>query len=132
MLQLLDANGALLVAALGFLLICAEFCLPGWVVPGVLGGVLLVCGGYRLAELGGAVAVAAGVAAALIVTVSAGYGAAPRQFGWAALAVLPWLFRQLIPGAVAWWAALLASGGPAAAYVLLRIAARAVANKTNL
>ena len=132
MLQLLDANAALLVAALGFLLICAEFCLPGWVAPGVLGGVLLVCGGYRLSELGAGAAVSAGVAAALIVTVSAGYGAAPRQLGWAALAVLPWLLRHLIPGAVAWWAALLAAGGPAAAFLLLRVAARAVANKTNL
>lgn len=132
MLQLLDANAALLVAALGFLLICAEFCLPGWVVPGVAGGVLLLCGAYRLAELGAGAAVGAGVAASLIVTVSAGYGAAPRQFGWAALALSPWLFRQLIPGAVAWWAALLAAGGPGAAYLLLRVAARAVANKTNL
>lgn len=39
-----DPNVALAMIALGLLGIYAEFCLPGKVVPGILGGILLLTG----------------------------------------------------------------------------------------
>ncbi len=130
MLQLLDANAALLLAAAGFLLIIAEFCLPGWVLPGVCGGVLLICGAYRLALLDAAPAPAAAIAVIIAVALAAGYGAVPEPLGWVGLAVFPWLCHALLPARIAWPSAVLAAGAPGTAFLLLRIAARAVANKT--
>jgi hypothetical protein len=132
MLLLLDANGALLLAAFGLLLICAEFCLPGWVVPGVTGGVCLICGAYRLSLLAAQPLPAAAIVLAISITIAAGYGWLPPALGWLALALLPWLCRALIPGAVHWFSACAAALAPAAAFLLLRVAARAVSNKTLL
>ncbi len=132
MLLLLDANGALLLAAVGLLLICAEFCLPGWVLPGVTGGVCLICGAYRLSLLDAQPAPAAGLVLALSVTIAAGYGWLPPTLGGLAIALVPWLCRTLIPGALHWYAACAAALAPAVAFLLLRIAARAVSNKTLL
>ncbi len=42
--MLANPNIALLVAALGLLGVYAEFCRPGRVLPGVIGGVLLLTG----------------------------------------------------------------------------------------
>lgn len=132
MLLLLDANGALLLAALGFLLICAEFCLPGWVLPGVTGGVCLICGAYRLSLLDAQPAPAAALVLALSVTIAAGYGWLPPPLGVLAIALIPWLFRALVPGRLHWYSTCAAALAPAVAYFLLRIAARAVNNKTLL
>jgi membrane-bound serine protease (ClpP class) len=132
MLLLLDANGALLLTGLGLLLICAEFCLPGWVVPGVAGGVCLVCGAYRLSTLGASLPWGFALAATVLLILSAGYGLAPFWLGPAALAAVPWLVKSLLPDEIQWPAALLAAVPPAVAYALLRIAARAVQNKTLL
>jgi membrane-bound ClpP family serine protease len=132
MLLLLDANGALLLAAFGLVLICAEFCLPGWVLPGVAGGVCLICGAYRLSLLAAQPLPAAAIVLAVSLTVAAGYGWLPPALGWLAIALLPWLCRALIPGAVHWFTAFVAALAPAVAFLLLRIAARAVSNKTLL
>ena len=132
MLLLLDANGALLLAAFGLLLICAEFCLPGWVLPGVTGGVCLICGAYRLSLLAAQPLPAAALVLAVSITIVAGYGWLPPALGWFAIALLPWLCRALIPGAVHWLTACAAAIAPATAFLLLRIAARAVNNKTLL
>lgn len=130
MLLLLDANGALLLAAVGGLLICAEFCLPGWVAPGVLGGVCLVCGAYRLALLEASGTVALGLAATVIVALAGGYGLVPAWLGAAGILGVPMLCRALVPGAVHWAAAGAATLAPVVAFGLLRVAARAVSNKT--
>ena len=128
----MDANAALLLAAFGLLLICAEFCLPGWVIPGVTGGVLLLCGVHRLAMLDANAAAAAGIAAALIGVAAAGYGLLPEWAGLPVLASVPWLCRLLLPGTIQWPVATLAAASPMAVFFLLRVAARAVANKTLL
>lgn len=132
MLLLLDANGALLLAAFGLLLICAEFCLPGWVVPGVTGGVCLICGAYRLSLLAANPLFAAGLVLVLTITVAAGYGWLPPVLGWLAIVLIPWLCHQLLPGSIHWFTAFSASLAPLTAFLLLRIAARAVSNKTFL
>ena len=128
--MLLDANGALLAAAAGLLLIFAEFCLPGWVIPGVAGGVCLLCGVYRLSTLDVNVAAALGLAALVLLASAAGYGLLPEWLGWAAIAGMPWVCRLLVPGAIGWTAAVAAGAAPLAAFALLRVAARAVVNKT--
>ena len=132
MILLLDANGALLCVAGGLLLICVEFCLPGRVIPGVAGGVLPLCGAYRLSLLGAALAPAAGLGALLLIAALAGYGALPAWLGWVALPAVPWLCRGLVPGQIAWPPAILAILPPLTLLVLLRIAARAAGNKTLL
>ena len=129
---MLDANGALVLAAVGLLLICAEFCLPGWVVPGVAGGVCLICGAYRLSLLDANVAAATGLVLAVAVAASAGYGLLPEWAGWMALLCVPFVSRLLVPAGIHWAAAALATLPPMAAFVLLRVAARALANKTLL
>ena len=128
----LDANAALLLAAVGVLLICAEFCLPGWVIPGVTGGVCLLCGAHRLAVLDASAAAAAGITAAIIGAAAAGYGLLPEWAGLPLLASVPWLCRSLLPETIQWPVATLAAVSPMAVFYLLRIAARAVANKTLL
>jgi len=132
MLLYLDANAALLLAAVGVLLICAEFCLPGWVLPGVAGGVCLLCGSHRLAMLDADAAAAAGIGAAIIGAAAAGYGLLPEWAGLPLLASVPWLCRLLLPGTIQWPVATLAAVSPMAVFFLLRIAARACANKTFL
>lgn len=129
--MLLDAGGALLLAALGVLLICAEFCLPGWVIPGVAGGVCLLCGIFRLSTLGANAGVAAGLLLILILVAAAGYGLAPVGFAVLLLAV-PLLCRWLLPGAIGWPVAALASLPAMAIFLLLRVASKAVENKTLL
>lgn len=132
MLLLLDADGALLLAALGLLLICAEFCLPGWVVPGASGGTCLICGAYRLSQLDAQPLPAVALVLALFVTLAAGYGSLPSALGWLAIALIPWLSRALVPGGLHWFAACTGAIAPAIAFLLLRVAARAVSNKTLL
>lgn len=129
---MLDSSGALLVAALGVLLICAEFCLPGWVVPGVAGGVCLVCGAYRLSLLGASGLVALSLLLVLIGMAAAGYGLVPEWLGLLLLLGVPLLCRVLVPAGISWPVAVLASVPAAAMFILLRVAARAVANKTLL
>jgi hypothetical protein len=75
---------------------------------------------------------AAAIVLAISITIAAGYGWLPPALGWLALALLPWLCRALIPGAVHWFSACAAALAPAAAFLLLRVAARAVSNKTLL
>lgn len=130
MLLLLDANGALLAAALGLLLIFAEFCLPGWVFPGVAGGVCLLCGAYRLSILDADPAAAAALGAAVVLAAISGYGMAPEWLGVAAVLAIPWLCRLLVPGSIAWPSAALGALPAAVAFGLLRVAARAADNKT--
>jgi hypothetical protein len=132
MLLLLDGNGALLVAAVGLILICAEFCLPGWVIPGVAGGVCLFCGVHRLALLETNPVASAALAMTLIGVAASGYGLVPQWSGLPLLVSVPWLCRLLLPGLILWPTAILAAVPPMAMFVLLRIAARAVANKTLL
>jgi membrane-bound serine protease (ClpP class) len=132
MLLLLDAGGALLVAALGILLICAEFCLPGWVSPGVAGGVCVMCGAYRLSMLGSEAVVAIGLFSVIAGAAAAGYGLAPEWLGFTLLLSVPWLCRALVPGTISWPVAGLAAIPVAVMFVLLRVAARAAANKTLL
>jgi membrane-bound serine protease (ClpP class) len=130
MVMQLDANWAVVLAAAGYLLICAEFCLPGWVVPGVAGGVCLVCGAYRLAALDCNGWAAAALAVAVSGAAAAGYGTIPRWVGLAMVAAVPWLSRALVPGAIGWPAAWAAAGPAAASFALLQVAAAAVRNKT--
>lgn len=132
MLLLLDANGALILAAVGLLAICAEFCLPGWVWPGVTGGVFLVCGLYRLVTLEAHAGPGAGLLALLALASVAGYGWAPPWLGVAAVCAAPWLCRGLLPGVIAWPAAAVAALPVASVFGLLRIASRAAGNKTLL
>lgn len=132
MLQLLDANMALLIAAAGMLLICLEFCAPGWVVPGAGGGVLLVSGIYRLAAMEAAPGAAASLAAVLLLIGVSAFQGELSVFGWLPVVVIPWICRQLLPGQIHWTAAGIAAIPPAAAFCLLRVAARAAANKTFL
>jgi len=132
MLLLMDANAALILAAFGVLLICAEFCLPGWVVPGVAGGVFLSCGVYRLAQLEGSPAAAAALVLAFSGVIASGYGLLPAWAGLPLVLAVPWLCRLLVPGSIEWPAAMLASSAPMVAFCLLRIAYRAAANKTLL
>jgi hypothetical protein len=132
MLELLNATGAMLLAAAGVLLICAEFCLTGWVAPGVMGGVMAVCGMYRLGELGASVFSMSLLAAPLGAAAASGYGLLPPWVGLAAIAAAPWAAYALVPGAVH-WAATLAWAIPAGTmFGLLDVAARAVASKTIL
>lgn len=129
----LDANAALALAAVGLLLICAEFCLPGWVVPGVAGGVCLMCAVYRLSLLGAAADLGIALALTVAAAAAAGYGLLPKWLGFAAVAATPLLARALIPGdPVHWWAALFSAAPAGAAMALLGIACRAAANKTLL
>lgn len=130
MLSLLDANGALLVAAVGILLVCAEFCLPGWVLPGVLGGVGLVCGVYRLTDFAPSWETALALVLAVAAASAAGYGLAPAWLGVVALASVPALCRRLVPGGISWPVAVFAAVVPATVFILLRVASRAAANKT--
>ncbi|MFN0102642.1 MAG: hypothetical protein ACKV2U_11200 [Bryobacteraceae bacterium] len=132
MLSQLDANGALLCAAVGLVLICAEFCLPGWVIPGVAGGVFLICGAYRLSMLDAGGGAAAALATAVVGVGVAGYGLLPEWLGLAVLLAVPWLCRSLVPGAIQWPVAAFACVPAVAAFFLLRVAARAAANKTLL
>lgn len=46
-----DPNIALILVVVGALGICAEFCAPGKIVPGVLGGILLLLGLSAIAVL---------------------------------------------------------------------------------
>lgn len=133
MLLSLDANAALALAAVGLLLICAEFCLPGWVVPGVAGGVCLMCAVYRLSLLGAAALPAFALALSIALAAAAGYGLLPKWLGLAAVIAIPPLCRLLIPGAPVHWLSALFSAVPAAAAMsLLGIASRAATNKTLL
>jgi membrane-bound serine protease (ClpP class) len=128
----MDANAALVLTAFGILLICAEFCLPGWVVPGVMGGVCLLCGVHRLVEFESSPAAAVALTVTVLGVLASGYGVMP---GWAGIPLLlgvPLLCRWLVPGSIQWPAAILAAGAPLAAYWLLRIASRAALNKTLL
>jgi hypothetical protein len=125
-------GAALLAVSAGFLLICAEFCLTGWVIPGVTGGVLLLCGAYRMAQLGADLRIGLVLAALLLVTAVGGYRLWPVWTGLLASLAVPPLCRLLIPGAVGWAPASAAAAVPAAFFFLLRIAARAAANKTLL
>ena len=92
----MDANAALILAAFGILLICAEFCLPGWVVPGVAGGVFLSCGVYRLAQLEGSPAAAAALVLTLSGVIASGYGLLPAWAGLPLVLAVPWLCRRLV------------------------------------
>jgi membrane-bound serine protease (ClpP class) len=125
-----DANAAVFAAASGYLLICAEFCLPGWVVPGVTGGVCLVCGLYRLAALDCNGWAAAALAIAVSGAAAGGYGLLPRWSGLALALAVPWLCRALVPGAIGWAAAGAAAVSAGASFVLLQVAAVAARNKT--
>jgi len=132
MLLLLDANAALLLAAFGALLICVEFCLPGWVIPGVAGGVCLICGIYRLSSLNASPVAFSFLGLAVLGVAASGYGFLPP---WTCILFtfsVPWICRWLLPGAVAWSVALFAGMVPVTVFLLLRIAARAAANKTLL
>lgn len=132
MIQTMDPNAALLLATFGTLLICAEFCLPGWVIPGVAGGVCLLCGVHRLGEFESSPAVAAALALTMLGVVASGYGLLPVWAGLPLVLGVPWLCRWLLPGLIQWPAATLAAMAPLAAYVLLRIASRGALNKTLL
>lgn len=132
MLLLLDANAAVLIAAVGLLAICAEFCLPGWVWPGVTGGVFLMCAVYRLASLHAQPLPGVALLLVLLIASLSGYGLLPAWLGIIAALTVPWLCRVLVPGAIAWPAALAATLPAAAVFGLLRIAARAAGNKTLL
>jgi hypothetical protein len=132
MLLLLDGNGALLLAAIGLILICTEFCLPGWVIPGVAGGVCLSCGVHRLALLETSPMASGALAVALLGVAASGYGLVPEWSGLPLLLSVPWLCRLLLPGLIQWPTAILAAVPPIAIFFLLRIAARAVANKSLL
>ena len=46
-----DPNVALILVVVGVLGICAEFCAPGKIVPGVLGGILVLLGLSSFANL---------------------------------------------------------------------------------
>lgn len=121
-----QADIALLWLFGGLLAVCAEFCLPGWVLPGVAGAVSITYGVFRLWELG------SNPAAFAVLTAILGLSA------WAGFAHWPlWTVAALSAGA--WAAALRLPAGPAAAlaplpaltlFALLRVAGRALANKT--
>jgi membrane-bound ClpP family serine protease len=132
MLDSWGPGAALLAVSAGLLLICAEFCLTGWVVPGVAGGVLLICGVFRMHQLGADARIALTLLCLLSVSAVAGYRLWPLWTGWVAVLAVPAICRWLIPGAVGWGPAAVAGIVPAAFFVLLRIAARGAANKTLL
>lgn len=62
-----DPNLAIALIAIGLLGIYAEFCLPGKVVPGVLGGILLLIGAATLVNTPNAAAISWPLAAALAI-----------------------------------------------------------------
>ncbi len=109
----------------GVLLVCVEFCRPGWVIFGVAGGVMAAVGGYQLAQRGMAWGLA-GMAVCWVVLAMAAFGAWPRWVGVAASLALPALCWRMdahpaliLPVvAASWW--------------LLGIAGRALQNKSGL
>jgi len=120
-----SANAAMSWLVGGVLLVCVEFCRPGWVIFGVAGGVMAAVGGYQLAQRGMAWGLAAMACCWVILAMSA-FGTWPRWLGWAASLALPvlcWrmdahpaLVLPVVP--VTWW--------------LLGIASRALQNKSGL
>lgn len=131
MVHALSAEGALLLAAIGLLLICAEFCLPGWVWPGALGGVCLACGVYRLADRGANPLAAAGLVALLFAAGWMSYGdVSPAWVSWLLLGLVPLPARELLPTGIGWPTALCVAIPGAAISMLLRVAGRAAWNKT--
>lgn len=130
MLEVFSASGALLLAAAGVLLICVEFCLPGWVAPGVTGGVMLVCGLHRLLQLEASVAGLGLLVCSFALAAMSGYGWMPVWAGWAGIALSPVAAYSMSPDAVHWAAALACVIPTSAVFTLLRVAAQAVANKT--
>jgi hypothetical protein len=120
-----SANAAMAWLVGGVLLVCVEFCRPGWVVFGVAGGVMAAVGGYHLAQRGAAWGLAAMALCWVVVAMSA-FGAWPRWLGWLASAALPVVCWRMeahpalplpVIGAT-WW--------------LLTIAGRALQNKSGL
>lgn len=113
---------AVILVVAGTLLVAAEFCLPGWVLPGVAGGVAAIYGGYLLP-----VGSVAGLLASAAFAMLAGGRGWPR---WTAA-----LAGAAAVGAIAtldvhWLTALLGSVPALALYCLLTVASRALANKT--
>jgi len=109
----------------GGLLLCIEFCRPGWVLFGVGGGVLLVVGGFHLSVRSGGWLLA-GLLTCWTILALASFGVWPRWVGWIATLAMPLLAWRLeahpalvlpMVGAT-WW--------------LLGIASRALSNKTGL
>ena len=132
MLLLLNADGALVLGTVGVLLICAEFCLPGWVFPGVAGGVFFLCAAHRLAQFDTSPAIAAILMIAMLGTLSAGYGFLPSWTAYPIILAIPWLCLRLAPGSIHWPAAISAGTAPVVSFLLMRIAFRASMNKTLL
>jgi membrane-bound ClpP family serine protease len=112
---------ALLVIA-GILLIAAEFCQPGWVVPGVLGGVAFLYGAYQMPT--GPLLVLLGTAA---LAMWAGWRGWPKAFaalaGGASIAAAAQLD-------VHWLTAMSVSAPSIVLYWLTTVAAKSLANKT--
>lgn len=106
----------------GMLLIAGEFCRPGWVWPGVLGGVAAVAGGYQM-PAGPLLIVIASAAVAL----RAGWRGWPKSLAAAAGAASIAATAQM---GVHWLTALLACLPAIVFFWLMTVAAKAWANKT--
>ncbi len=106
----------------GMLLIAVEFCRPGWVFPGVLGGVAVLYGGYQMPA-----GPLAALLAATAVALRAGWRGWPKFFvvasGVASIAAAAQLD-------VHWLTAMSAALPSMVLYWLTAVAAKAWANKT--
>lgn len=118
-------NAAMLWLVAGVLLVCVEFCRPGWVVFGVGGGVMITVGGYHLFQRGVGWGLL-GLAGCWVVLALASFGVWPRWVGGVASVAMPVVCWRMgahptlvlpVVGAT-WW--------------LLGIAGRALENKTGL
>lgn len=128
----ISANQALVLLVSGLLLIATEFCLPGWVVPGVVGGVAVMTAIHQFTSVEMRPEMAAAALATVLAGAAAAYGWLPAWSGAAAILLLPWLCRAVAPGWIGWPAAAYAGAGLAVLSWLLRVAARAAENKTLL
>lgn len=112
---------AFLVLA-GMLLIAAEFCRPGWVLPGVLGGVMVMYGAYQMP-----IWVAASMMAGAIMAITAGGQRWPK---WTAALAGTFTIAAYAQLDVHWLTAISAMTPPLVLYWLMTVAAKASANKT--
>ena len=118
-------NAAMAWLVAGVLLLCVEFCRPGWVVFGVGGGVMVAVGGYHLALRGTGWGLV-GLAACWVALAVASFGVWPRWVGWAASVGMPVVCWRMGANAglvlplvgATWW--------------LLGIAGRALQNKSGI
>lgn len=116
----MDSSTALVIA--GILLIAAEFCLPGWVWPGVLGGVGAIYGAYQLP----AAPILELLASTALAVAAARLGWPTGTVGVAGVAAVASVWQM----DVHWMTAISASLPAIVLHWLMTVAMKASANKT--